>query len=327
MKTLSEQINEVLTSKKTKSAKRYDLSKLGLTNLDIQVLFKTHSDVIEQTSVEGTRTPRTTGERRATINALAMKYTFGVEIECFNAPRQTLMQALANNHLRAQNRTEYRDAHTGSYARAYRLVHDGSIEGANGVECVTPILKGTRGFNSLQSCCNALNSIGARVNASTGLHVHVGGGISEKQYINTFINYYRLEQVIDTFMAASRRDAYYAAAIHHTNQNYHNQVDTNLLCRAQSVTDVYNAFHGNRYYKINVCSWQRHSTIEFRQHSGTTNFEKIRMWSLFCLKLVAWSADNRLRSDVRTIDDIPFLNNREKEWFKQRAIALAGANE
>ncbi len=320
MKTLSEQINEVLTSKQSKSAKRNDLiKKLGLTQLDVRVLFKTYADVIEQTSTTHTRAPRITGERAATINALAMKYTFGVEIECYNAPRQTLMQALAANNLRAQNRENYCDAHTGSYRRAYRLVHDGSIEGCNAVECVTPILKGNRGFNSLQACCKALNTVGARVNTSTGLHIHVGGEITEKQYCNTFANYYYLESVIDSFMAASRRDTFYSHSLH-------GHVNAYNLLSARTFGEVYNVFQ-SRYYKLNACSWARHQTIEFRQHSGTTNFEKIQMWAKFCLKLVAWSADHRLTADVRTINDIPFLTKAEKDWFTNRANTLSGAAE
>ena len=126
-------------------------------------------------------------------------------------------------------------------------------------------------------------------------------------------------------MAASRRDAYYASALAHTNQR--RNVDVSELLHACTFADVFNAMHGDRYYKINCCSWQRHSTIEFRQHSGTTNYEKIQMWAKFCLKLVAWSADNRLTADVRSIKDIPFLTKAEKDWFTNRANTLAGAAE
>lgn len=121
-------------------------------------------------------------------------------------------------------------------------------------------------------------------------------------------------------MAASRRDTFYSKALH-------GHIVENLLLSAQTFSEMYDAFRADRYYKINVCSWRRHNTIEFRQHSGSTNYEKIQMWAKFCLKLVAWSADNRLTADVRSIDEIPFLTNAEKSWFKQRAIALAGVDE
>ncbi len=316
MKTLNDQINDVLKSQKSASEKRSELVKLGLRDIDVSILFKINADLV------GTHRR----EAHDTLARIISRYTFGVEIECYNAPRTDLANALASNHLSVNNVTEYRNAHTGSYRNAYRLVPDGSIYGVNPVECVTPILRGSsRGFNSLQSCCNALNAIGAKVNKSTGLHIHVGGEITEAQYINTFVNYYYLESVIDTFMAASRRDNPYAKSCHDTTHG--TKVNAAQLLNAQSVADVYDAFHGDRYYKINVCSWHRHSTIEFRQHSGSTNYEKIRMWALFCLKLTAWSADNRLTADITTIDAIPFLTAAEKRFFKQRATELAGADE
>jgi hypothetical protein len=76
--------------------------------------------------------------------------------------------------------------------------------------------------------------------------------------------------------------------------------------------------HNNRYYKINPISYLRHGTIEFRQHQGSTSYEKISKWIEFCVKLVDWSRENRLTDYVRTIDEIPFLNAAEKRYFKAR---------
>ena len=36
-----------------------------------------------------------------------------------------------------------------------------------------------------------------------------------------------------------------------------------------------------RYFKLNCQSFFRHGTIEFRHHSGTTDFAKIKNWILF----------------------------------------------
>ena len=317
MKTLNEQINEVLTSKQSKNAKRTELVKLGLTNLDINVLFKVNSEIMDATTPEPRRR-----EARNTLARIISKYTFGVEIECYNAPRESLLAAARENGLAMQSE-EYNHIDNRHY---YKLVNDASIDGNNPVECVSPILKGnSSGFNSLKSCCAALKQVGARVNFSTGLHVHVGGGITTNQYINTFVNYYYLENVIDMFMPQSRRDNRYASAIRDT--EYRGGVNIERLLSAQSIEDVYWAFHRDRYYKINVCSWQRHSTIEFRQHNGTTNYKKIQMWATFCLKLVAWSADNRLTAHLQSIDEIPFLTDTEKRYFANRAYTLAGVAE
>lgn len=87
--------------------------------------------------------------------------------------------------------------------------------------------------------------------------------------------------------------------------------------------DVLNIMNGNRYYKVNACSYARHNTIEFRQHQGSTDFEKISNWVNFCAKLVAWSKKNVLSSEVSSIEEIPFLTAKEKSFFKSRAEVLA----
>ena len=81
--------------------------------------------------------------------------------------------------------------------------------------------------------------------------------------------------------------------------------------------------NGNRYFKVNACSYSRHRTIEFRQHQGSTDFEKISNWVNFCAKLVAWSKKNVLSSEASSIDEIPFLTAKEKSFFKSRAEVLA----
>ena len=87
--------------------------------------------------------------------------------------------------------------------------------------------------------------------------------------------------------------------------------------------EVLSVMRGNRYFKVNACSYSRHHTIEFRQHQGSTDFEKISNWVNFCAKLVAWSKKNVLSSEISSIDEIPFLTAKEKSFFKSRVEALA----
>jgi len=308
MKTLNEQINEVMTSKMSKSAKRQELVKIGIREADIERLFY----IAKQNAPAQTRRQ---------IEDICAKYTFGVEIECYNAPRTALLDAARRNRLAMQsenyNHTDNR--------RYYKLVSDASISGNDPVECVTPILNGSNtGFNSLKKACNVLNEVGAKVNKSTGLHIHVGGQITQQQYCNTFVNYFYLECVIDSFMAASRRDAFYASAMGSTHRRL---VNITQLLDANTCNDVQRAFHFDRYYKINCMSYNRHRTIEFRQHSGTTNYEKIAMWARFCIKLVDWSATHRLSAPVTCIENIPFLTDDEKRFFTQRANDFARVTE
>ena len=167
MKSLNEQIEEVMSSAKSQRAKRDELVKIGLCQRDIDMLF--FADRIAK-------------KHGKNLSQLMTGYTFGVEIECYNAPRQMLLAA-ANRQGLAMRSESYNHDDNRHY---YKLVQDGSIRGIDPVECVSPILQGDNsGFDSLKACCDALNEIGAMVNKSTGLHIHVGGNITEQQYCNT----------------------------------------------------------------------------------------------------------------------------------------------
>jgi hypothetical protein len=41
-----------------------------------------------------------------------------------------------------------------------------------------------------------------------------------------------------------------------------------------------------RYFKLNVAAYLRHGTIEFRQHSGTVDYQKMVNWIIFCIAFV-----------------------------------------
>ena len=77
----------------------------------------------------------------------------------------------------------------------------------------------------------------------------------------------------------------------------------------------------DRYYKVNAVAYDRHKTIEFRQHSGTIEYEKISNWVMFLARLVEYSYKNEIAS-CESIEEIPFLKEREKEYFINRRAAL-----
>ena len=287
MKTLSEEIREIKNGKGSKTMKKQALIKLGLRKHEIDIVL---SDL-----------PKAVPTR--------CRYTFGVEIECL-VPAAMVRACATRNEMPFQYEG-YNHTDNGSY---YKFVTDGSIRGENPIECVSPVLTGKDGMKSLELCCKTLNEAGAQVNRSTGLHVHIGAQkLSDKAYINVFKNYQRLERVIDTFMSRSRRE---------NNNQYCKSLQNLELSFCSTKGDVYNVMYGDRYYKVNACSYMRHKTIEFRQHQGSTDFEKISNWVNFCAKLMMWSKNNLIENEIGTIDEIPFLTAKEKSFFKSRAEAL-----
>lgn len=283
-KSLAEQVSEIRESKISKDAKCKALIKLGFTAYECEFVLRDSNS--------------------------KFSFTFGVEIECLMMRARFIERARANRmpyEYQSYNHTDNR-----SY---YKFVSDSSIHGENPIECVSPILEGNnQGFENLENYCKTLNESGAQVNRSTGLHVHIGvANITDTHYINVFKNYQKLERIIDTFMANSRRA---------DNSQWCHTLQGFDFSHCNSILDIERLMHSNRYFKVNPMSYSRHRTIEFRQHQGTTDFEKISNWVRFVSKLVEWSAKNTLQSEINCIDEIPFISDSEKNFYKSRAEVL-----
>lgn len=306
---IRKEAEDIMKERTSQAIKREKLLSIGLTNSDIQQLF-----FAERLAKKIAKKEREAARQIVadTLEQIFARYTFGVEIECYNA-RPT---ALVNNATSRGLNMQHEGYNHNDNDRYYKLVSDGSIRGNDPIECVSPILNGNNGgFDSLKACCDTLNEIGAKVNKSTGLHVHVGGSINESQYCNVFVNYYYLETIIDTFMSESRRQGNcFCKPLSGINEA--------SLNSASSARQIESVFNCDRYFKVNATAWRRHHTIEFRQHQGTTDYEKISNWARFCIKLVHWSDTHRLTARVNSIDEIEFLTDAEKTYFKNRQNAL-----
>lgn len=235
--------------------------------------------------------------------------TFGVEIEAYNINIRNLINVVTSKGVEIFSEGyNHRDND-----RYYKIVSDASIRGEMPAEIVSPILYGKSGLESLKKVCASLEEINAKVNKSCGLHIHLDAkNFTINQWRNLIINYARLEHIIDSFMAQSRRG------------------NNNCFCRSLSLMPRLEAtilhcnsveeiarYFSTRYMKINVEAYSRHKTVEFRQHQGTTDFKKISMWLSFLQKLVAYSKNNSVEN-CASIDDLPFLNATEKVYFKSR---------
>lgn len=280
MKTLRENLQEIQKSDKTVAEKKEMLIKLGLRPRDIETL-----------------------EFTGFFNG--QQLTFGVEIECLVARDRVHRSSVGTGFNFAYEGYNHTDRE--GY---FKFVPDGSLVGENTIECVSPILSDNEdGFSTLKTCLSVLNRAGAKVNVSCGLHVHVGlKGYKPAEIVNIYKNYQKLERLIDSFMAPSRRgNCRWAKSI--LEINYDN---------LPTVGALQGRMFNDRYYKVNPMAYNRHQTVEFRQHQGSVDFDKISMWVKFCCKLVEWSKGHVLEAEVRNISEVPFINAEEKKFFTDR---------
>lgn len=196
----------------------------------------------------------------------------------------------------------------------WKLVTDGSLNGNDTFELVSPILVGEAGLRELEKVCWVLDLCEVKVNESCGLHVHIdAAGFSMPTWRNLALSYKHLEPVIDKFMPASRRDNYYCKGLGH--------VSDEMIRSARTVDELKERI-GNRYHKVNLEAYSRHKTVEFRQHSGTTNFTKMRNWVLFLHKLVTFATRGQVPA-ATALRDIPFLDDEQKLYYKLRTKKLS----
>jgi len=191
----------------------------------------------------------------------ANEMTFGIEIEC------TIPAAVAPTVGGYHNGIQIQALPTGWNAQ-----RDGSIQasaGYVGVEVVSPILKGADGTRQIKLVCAWLKSVGAKVNRSTGLHVHVGfDRQNDKQLAKLVTIVANLEKAIYASTGTkSREQGHYCQSVQ----------------RSQSHRDG-ELQRVSRYHVLNVQTGR--PTIEFRAFAGTTNLVKIMSHVRFCLAIV-----------------------------------------
>ena len=254
--------------------------------------------------------------------------TFGVEIEFTSTPRERVARLMQEKGLKAEveGYNHFTKAH-------WKIITDSSC----GFELVSPVLKGKEGLNQLRLACEALNEAGAKVDKNCGLHVHHDiNDLDVKQIANIYALYIKLEGTMDSLVPQSRRgnnNQYCESLYKHSNPEY----VLNRLKKIETIQDIY-SIYPSRYVKLNIRSYVKYGTIEFRQHSGTTEFQKIYNWILLTQQMVeagktpvqkTYKAENdNLQSMRNMLKLIPAKGADEEisemfKWYRNRAKQLA----
>lgn len=209
---------------------------------------------------------------------------FGVEIEYVGVRRSVIIDALKNIKVKC-----VREDYNHRTKRHWKIVRDGSISyqlGDNFTgELVSPPLYGKRGLNKLRKVVQAIADAGAKVNSSCGLHVHVDANdLTPNQILAVSQRYGIFEKRFNKIMDPSRANTDWAKKV---DKRYHTSMITSLNY-FKNIGDSFKNASGriDRYRKVNISSFNRHGTIEFRQHEGTMDPDRILNWVQFCTNFV-----------------------------------------
>lgn len=242
------------------------------------------------------------------MTATATDRTFGIEIELF-LPRGWTNSRLAAEVARVAGVAVCDEYYNHSTREHWKVVTDGSLSmpGRRGAEVVSPVLKGEEGLAELRRVMKALDAAKCRVNVSTGLHVHIGAReFTLNQMKNFAKNYIKFEDFFDHIQPNSRRacnNQYIrsnrAVFGDYSEDSVNRAFDRIDACRETGeLINAINPFR-DRYRKLNLTSFYRYGTIEFRQHSGTVDADKAENWVRLLLAFVEVSANGRPRKRAR----------------------------
>ena len=272
-------IEEILNSNLTKSDKMRRLFDEGKTRKEVALLLGVGYGFVQNVyakyfsnrplSVEG---------------GFVFSRSFGIELEIVHRNQRQLRDAIRSRGIACEI-----EGYNHSTRRYWKIVSDASVNG--GYELVSPVLKGQSGLDEVKAVCEALSEVGAWINKSCGFHAHFGTDDFKESisvWRNLYINYATLEEDIDAFMPPSRRRNTYCASLKVRGWREKMENARTLVELEKAITNR------SRYFKLNSQSYWRHGTVEFRQHSGTIEFDKIRNWLLFCARLVELSKRERL---------------------------------
>jgi hypothetical protein len=198
----------------------------------------------------------------------------GLEIEFFGVNYQTVVRELnaAGVACNWKNYTHVTDTN------AWKLVYDVSVTSTNtgargGLELVSPPLTMDVMDAQMKIIHEVFGRIGAKIDKTCGVHVHHEIDDLNVEHIkNLYTIYSKHNGTIDEIMPKSRRSQSGNRYCKPLKQSLVNAVqDCNSIQEIQRVTT-------DRYYTLNFTSYVKYGTVEFRQHSGSYDYEKIMSW-------------------------------------------------
>jgi hypothetical protein len=250
-----------------------------------------------------------------------LAYKFGVEIE-------TESHESACN---IEGQTYDRHLNMGS-------TYDGSISGN---EYVTGVLTGDAGFKQMERICTFLQDTNHKVDKTCGIHVHVSGPVTNRDFqLRCIMLGLLVQDELFEFLPKSRKSNTYCKkipAMFWSLRCYKSKDTTaykkNLRLLAKYVAGGVDKFDKNanskhrhpngrycssryKWLNLNNCAWNGINTIEFRLHNSTIQYPKVKNAILMYMAFVKFAEDNgrlinKAYDDVRGFyhGEIPKISN------------------
>ena len=252
--------------------------------------------------------------------------TFGIEIECFlnNITRGDFTDRF--NSLPEIDKGGMKIKYTGSYGQwfptQWSMGYDGTVRATGNENHACELTSNPIKYSDLENVkkvIDFLNLNGASVNKTCGFHCHIDAkDLTLSEVKKVLVTYLIYEEVIAFTQPSSRRwsSQWCSSVRNNGNVNesstsldsaFHNATTNDLITKikkAKTFKDLFFVFnvYDPRYLKCNIKGLYKYhqlqayprsvreseatGTIEFRQHAGTTDWEKISSWVNFCYQII-----------------------------------------
>ena len=277
--------------------------------------------------------------------------TFGIELEMHlpEGKTQGMLAAAIRKHARVDIKCTRYDHMTRDY---WRVTTDASLgyDRSRSAEVVSPILTGERGIADARKVAEAALELGCTVSAKCGFHVHAGvADLTLDELRKVAINFVSMETAFDAIVPPSRRrdsnsfiqsnrtafgGGYFNGGVNKAIDAFTACADIRSLVSAVSAASAPGGngmSHATRYRKLNLSAYDRQKTVEFRQHAGTVEADKVEHWIRLCVAMVERSRKSQPRKRPSEKEHNPAtelgmllkflrLSDDSVEFFRKRRI-------
>lgn len=170
-----------------------------------------------------------------------------------------------------------------------RRASDGSIRADEGfAHEVRALLTRSEMEPRLFRLCKTLQAVGAQVNKTCGLHVH-------------------LDQRGETFEAVKKRAQIVNAWLERLQELVPASRRSNEYCK-------WGISENDRYRAVNLTAFRKYSTLEIRLHSGTVDYTKVLAWIRLCELLAAMKTKPKAGGCIATLEQLPLPSHDLAYW-------------
>jgi hypothetical protein len=239
--------------------------------------------------------------------------TFGIEIETAKlAPLNIAhtIQSVVGGLIEGIDYPRVKD----NSGRVWSIVPDGSIHSPNGQkgEIVSPILT-LADMDTVQQIARAVYAAGGRSHTSYGcaIHIHVGAQNLTPQNLANLAKIVNKQEDI-LFAAVETADDRKNHYTRPSNSNFIAAIERKMPETAEELGHAYfgvqdYSYHVNtkydnsRYHGLNLHTFFRRGTVEFRYFNGTLHAGKIKSYIQLCLAMVAHAANAKSASAKKRV--------------------------